>query len=134
MEPGWLRVRRFPLLGLAITSALLWAGRCSLLEAFPYPYCLFLKLTGYPCAFCGGTRAFSTAAQGRIFEALHQSPLGTLAWIGVWALLGWSVYRLARPAAPVPGQAQKRPVRLLVAGALVIAIASWFYRLAMGFK
>ena len=134
MESGWLRVRRFPLLGLAITSALLWVGRCSWLEAFPYPNCLFLKLTGYPCAFCGGTRAFSTAAQGRFLDALQQSPLGAVAWIGVWVILGWSLYRVARPTTPVPGQAQKRPVRLLIAGALVFAIASWVYRLAMGFK
>ncbi len=42
------------------------------------PHCLFKVATGLPCPGCGGLRAFSLLAEGRVCEALWLNPLSVL--------------------------------------------------------
>src|ERR1700687_2983342 len=40
------------------------------------PPCPFFYLTGHPCPFCGGTRAFAYMWQGGVSDAVRLYPLG----------------------------------------------------------
>jgi len=91
--------------------------------------CGFLSLTGWPCLFCGMTRAFLAAGHGAWAEAFRQSPVGALlfpatAAFAVWS--GWRVWRGRTPALRVPAGAW---IALAVA-----LLANWLYRLAAGLK
>ena len=46
-----------------------------------------------PCPFCGGSRAFFSAASGNLIDALHYSFSGVLAtlWLAVMGLLGFAL-------------------------------------------
>jgi hypothetical protein len=62
------------LVALAIVGAVL----SSRLQLF-FPKCTFLRLTGLPCAFCGGTRALRAIAHFDFVGAFWWNPLVTLA-------------------------------------------------------
>ncbi|MEN9339248.1 MAG: hypothetical protein RIQ62_560 [Bacteroidota bacterium] len=45
-------------------------------ETYPYyPTCLFHKISGWDCPFCGGTRCVSALLRAHWFEALGQNAL-----------------------------------------------------------
>ena len=99
----------------------------------PGPGCLFLRLTGWPCPLCGGTRAFRALAHGDWTAALWTSPLAVLLGLalglcGLWhlaALAGWSPpSRL--PAVP---RRWRQPLLWLLLAAI---LANWAYRLGTG--
>lgn len=56
-------------------------------EAAPF-VCTYQARTGRPCVGCGGTHAFDHAARGRLRAAARTNPLGALAGLAVWVLLG----------------------------------------------
>jgi hypothetical protein len=60
----------------------------------PLPVCSFKAITGIPCAFCGGTRAFRALAGFHLREALQFNPLATL---GAFAVLIWFLAWLIAP-------------------------------------
>jgi hypothetical protein len=51
----------------------------------PVPLCLFHRVTGLPCPFCGGTRSFAAMAHGNIGAAAHVYPIGPLMFLAVLA-------------------------------------------------
>jgi hypothetical protein len=113
------------------------AGGALLLAAFvplsvigKFHVCLFLKLTGYPCMFCGMTRAFLLMAHGDLAGAWHISPLGVPLFLLVVAALFWGV------ACLVTGKRLlvRLPWRWVCAGFVVLLLANWIYRLTAGLK
>jgi hypothetical protein len=94
-----------------------------------YP-CIFLGLTGHPCATCGMTHAFVYLAHGHLAQAFRWNPLGALLAAGAWAYAvadlvrvaaGWRLPRLPEPLV--------RRWALAAAGAL---LANWAYLLVHG--
>ena len=129
-----LRLRMPYLVGVVVAAGALLVGRFLRESQVPIPGCTFLRLTNFPCPFCGTTRSFFESAKGAVGEAFAQAPLGVLVYGATWLLLGWCLYRSARPPLPHgPGGETPLP-RLLVYGALALILANWVYRLAMGYK
>jgi hypothetical protein len=57
-----------------------------------FPQCSFKKLTGLPCAFCGGTRSLRAIAHFHFFEAFWLNPLVTIsAFVSVAGAIFWSL-------------------------------------------
>lgn len=123
-----------PLIGAAVCGLALLCGRFLQPDQLPIPRCTFLRVTGYPCPFCGTTRSFFASANGEVVAALREAPLGVLVFAVTWGLLAWCIVKTIRPGSEA-GVPDKTPLsRTLVYGVLVLIIASWIYRLAMGYK
>jgi hypothetical protein len=94
--------------------------------------CPFRALTGYPCPGCGMTRAFSSIAHGELWRAVRYNPLSPLlflALIAVWAGAAATILNWPRVCALV---ARLRPAPLTTNVLLVIVLAWWVARLAIG--
>lgn len=90
------------------------------------PACPFLALTGQPCPFCGGTRAFASMWQGDVVTAVRYHPLGPLLFAGCLVATGVVAALVAS------GRTLRFDVALekwvyLVAGAVVLV--AWLFRL-----
>ena len=92
------------------------------------PPCPFLRLTGHPCPFCGGSRSFAEMWRGHVGRAAQLYPLGpalfvmTLAAIPALAIIiaiGRDL-RVPRPLVAVGG----------VAGVVALAV-SWSLKLTV---
>jgi hypothetical protein len=88
------------------------------------PPCPFYYLTGHPCPFCGGTRAFAYMWQGDISDAVRLYPLSPLLFAG--SLVG--VFGLA--AGMVTGRTWNLGLssmqwRLLIVGVVATVGLSW---------
>jgi hypothetical protein len=106
------------------------------------PPCAFKLLTGWllgrplPCATCGFTHAFSYAAHGRIADAFHEQPAGTLAFFAMLGAMVRAARKLMRGAdgtaagSGEPPRARRHRRRWII-GVTVVAvlIASWAYKL-----
>jgi hypothetical protein len=120
-----------------LTGAMLIASAILPIRGLPGPTCLFLRLTGYPCPFCGSTRTFIAMGHGRWHEAWHQSPLATVLFAGTVGVFLWNIAALATGIIIKPGEAANltTKTRWWLAGALVSALAAnWFYRIVNGLK
>ena len=94
--------------------------------------CPFRALTGYPCPGCGMTRAFSAIAHGELWRAVRYNPLSPLlflALIAVWVGAAATILNWPRARAWV---ASLRPSALMTNVLLVIVLAWWVARLAIG--
>ncbi len=87
--------------------------------------CLFRRITGEPCATCGGTRATIHLAHGEFVEALRLNPFVTFAWFVVPIGSAWLSVRRWRGR---PGVSRSVENRLWIAAGLVLA-ANWVYLL-----
>lgn len=143
----WLRVERPPNRWDSVGAHLpmtLGAGAVLLASAvlppsgLPFgPTCTFLRWTGYPCPFCGSTRAFIAMGHARWFEAWYQSPLAAALFIGVGAIFLWNAVALAGGLVlrtPAPWESAIGNRRWLVTVILVIVAANWLYRIAEGLR
>jgi hypothetical protein len=90
--------------------------------------CGFLWLTGYPCPFCGMTRAFTAMGHGQWGMAARQSPAGAIFYV---ATIGIFVFNLTSLFRPIPIKFKAK--WLLIAGTLVL-LANWVYRLMIGLR
>lgn len=69
---------------------LLFLARAAEAWRLPMPQCTFRMLTGWPCAFCGSTRAAFAAARFEFLAAFRLNPLTCLLGAGVvLAFLAW---------------------------------------------
>jgi hypothetical protein len=56
--------------------------------------CLFYHLTGHPCPFCGGTRAYAAMWHLDLGSAAHFYPLAPLMFPTTFAVVGYSAWSL----------------------------------------
>lgn len=92
------------------------------------PPCPLKQITGIPCVSCGLTRCAAALAQGRLGEALHWHPVGTLGLFLLPVLAVWDGWRAIRGAAypPLP---EKDWARWVVMGALA---GTWLLQASRG--
>jgi hypothetical protein len=96
--------------------------------AFPLP-CIFYHATGWPCLFCGMTRAFLAAGHGMWEDALRQSPIGASLYIAAWVAFVVGAINFAR-SAPAP-RTSSISARFWIACIAALA-ANWIYRVLTG--
>lgn len=119
---------------LVILAALTWgtlvvtALAISRLTGHEVYTCTFRRITGYPCATCGGTRAAERIFRGDLFGAIALNPLATFIVIATPLLLLWWI------AAPPPPLPRKRRVPAWAAVLILVGIvaANWAYVLSRG--
>jgi hypothetical protein len=131
-------VSRASHLALAILSGLaLLASVLLPLDPPDVVTCGFLRLTGYPCPFCGMTRAFTAMGHGEPMTAARESPAGAVFYLATIGVFLVSATRLIRPAKAdelrEPGAVRGWGRIALIAGTLLL-LANWIYRLAMGMR
>ena len=98
----------------------------------PFGACWFLNVTGYPCPFCGMTRAFVAMAHGQWAAAFANSPLAAVLFLCVAAVFAWNAAALItrrriRADAPVSGTK-------LAAALVVLTVMNWVYRICVGLR
>jgi hypothetical protein len=115
---------------LVLLAALAWgtlvvAARLTGHEVYT---CAFRRVTGYPCATCGGTRAAERLFRGDLLGAITLNPLATAVVIATPLLLLWWI------AVPPPPMPRKRRVPVWAAVLMVVAViaANWAYVLSRG--
>jgi hypothetical protein len=119
---------------LVILAALLWgtmvvaALAISRLTGQDVYTCPFRRITGYPCATCGGTRAAERLFRGDLFGAVTLNPLATAIVIATPLLLLWWI------AVPPPKTPRRRRVPAWAAALILIGVvaANWAYVLSRG--
>ncbi|MBU0679008.1 MAG: DUF2752 domain-containing protein [Verrucomicrobia bacterium] len=98
--------------------------------------CTFRRLVGYPCPFCGSSRAFEAAAFGRWAEAWHTHPFATLLFAVVAVFFFVNAFALATGLKITRGKflrPGKTGAQVFWIGVGVALLATWLYRLLMGF-
>ena len=59
------------------------------------PACPFYTLTGHPCPFCGGTRAYAAMWRGGFVAAFRYHPLGPLLFALTFGAAGYALWAAA---------------------------------------
>lgn len=98
--------------------------------------CTFLHLTGYPCPFCGFTRAFWAISAGHWNAAVANSPLSIAVYITVWVLFIWNGAALVSGVVLSRGtwlRWESALCRKAITAVLLLLAANWAYRLGRGF-
>lgn len=95
--------------------------------------CVFLNVSGWPCPFCGITRAYLAAGHGAWAEAFRQSPVGALLFPMVAITVVWSGFCVVRERARATTATPQRLNWLWWGIAILIAI-NWVYRVIAGLK
>ncbi len=129
---AYRKVAGFHLPYVVITAPFLLAARFMPSNLNIIPACLFQRLTGMPCMFCGYTRAFQAIANFRIAQALRANPAALILYalmlaVLIWNLAGLITKRIIRPG---PLLRTGNP-RLVGWGLLAIFLLNWAYRLAL---
>lgn len=89
--------------------------------------CLLRKHTGYPCVFCGSSRAAFFLFQGRFSEAFAVQPLVSLALLlGAFAgSVFYAVLFMKRELLLISFSSREKFIYPLVA--LLLALLNWIY-------
>jgi hypothetical protein len=101
----------------------------------PLKSCTLMKLTGYPCPFCGFTRSFSAIAYADWAFAVQSCPLACLVYVVATIAFVWNVTalllgvrlargRLLRLAPPL--------TRWLIILCGILLLLNWTYRISLG--
>lgn len=97
--------------------------------------CTFLDLTGYPCLFCGGTRAFRAMTQGEWQQAFTNSPFAAALFVFAAVVFLWNLIGL------LSGHQLRFGPRLrfwsgrgktVMVVLMVLLFANWIYRMIRG--
>lgn len=116
-----------------LTGIPLAVARFVPLPAMPLPRCTFHAATGWPCPFCGFTRAFVALAHGEWAGAWRDCPLGLVLFLVALALFVPNAAAMilgvrVRAGRWLPAML-RHPKRLLAIGVLLF-VANWAYRIA----
>jgi hypothetical protein len=99
--------------------------------------CLFFRMTGLACPFCGMTRAAAMAAHGNWGGAIAMSPLGaglfaiTLVVLAASVAALWSGKAAQWLYGTIPSAMSRHRMPVITAAAAAVA-ANWLYRLSAG--
>lgn len=85
---SWKEAARIHGPWIVITAPFLLLARLPL-DRIPFHVCGFRRLTGLPCPFCGATRAFCLAMDGRWLDAARMNPLGSAICLAFILILMW---------------------------------------------
>ncbi len=129
---SYRRVAGFHLPYVVITAPFLLAARFMPSDLNIIPACLFQRLTGMPCMFCGYTRAFQAIARLRFAHALRDNPAALILFAIMLAVLTWNLAGLISKRIIRRGTLLRTGNPKLVGwGLLAIFLLNWMYRLAM---
>lgn len=90
------------------------------------PSCLFKKLTGLPCAFCGGTRSAHALLKGDLASALYFNPLSIVAVALLIILAILLIWEALRGRALTDWQALLGRVRPWMPLTMAILVLLWW--------
>lgn len=120
---------------LAVTGVPLLLAHTVPRHWLPLGDCTFEWLTGYPCPFCGVTRAFWMMASGAWRAAWVFCPLGALVYLAAWVVFLWNAAGLLSGRVLIPQVVFSwvvRHRRLTGAIVLLVLLINWVYRLVAG--
>jgi hypothetical protein len=113
------------------------------LHLLPLLPCTLLRITGYPCPFCGFTRSFWALSAGDWNFALYNYPLaallyGIIALVFVWNA-GALIFGVKITRGFAPGFRRLKgfsclKIRWIMGFISVLFLINWIYRLSMGLK
>ena len=101
-------------------------------DDLPLIPCTFLKLTGYPCPFCGLTRSFWAMAHGSWGAAATRAPLACLIYGATALLFAWHTAGLLTGLRIRSGFFRFSGSRLVIWLMVVTVLLNWAYRLSLG--
>jgi hypothetical protein len=105
------------------------------LKLVPMLPCSFLRLTNYPCPFCGFTRSFWAISNGEWAFALNNYPLVGLLYLIVVLVFIWNMAGLISGKILIRGRALRmnpNRMRLLLVSGIILFMLNWVYRLSAG--
>ncbi|MBN2055083.1 DUF2752 domain-containing protein [bacterium] len=144
MRGRYLVIRRLPY-GEVVATHLIWFTGALMVVLVPLMLrltgrdlvpCTMLRWTGYPCPFCGFTRALGDIMTGQGGAAWRDCPLAWPLFIAAVVLTIWHGCALVsgrQLVTPSFARLTARRARLLIAAAAVALLLNWVYRLLMGF-
>ena len=101
----------------------------------PFRVCTFARLTGYPCAFCGYSRSAMAFMEGEWRYAIWNCPLSIVVFAAIVVLMAWNLTGLLMGRIIERGRwlrPGKKMTRILWIIGVMLILANWCYRLAMG--
>jgi hypothetical protein len=107
------------------------------LDKYPLGFCVFKKITGFPCPTCGFTRAFCSFASGNWAEGVYLCPFALIVFILVALACVYNAVVITLPLFGLRNKpeflrlSQKKMIWMAVVLFLLI-MANWIYRLVMG--
>jgi len=122
------------------SGGILLAARFFPIDRFPLGFCVFLRLTGFPCPTCGFTRAFCDFANGNWTEGIYLCPFALVVFVLVALVF---LYNAVVIAASLFGlrilsgkimQLSSEKMAFLAVVFFLLLIANWIYRLIIGFR
>ena len=108
------------------------------IDRFPLGFCVFKKITGFPCPTCGFTRAFCDFANGNWAAGFYLCPFALILFIITIAVLVYNAVVLVAGLFGVRVQLGKlfrlsaRKTVVLAVCFLLLLMANWIYRLFLG--
>lgn len=122
---------------LALAGAALAGPALASLTPFRVLNCMFLRITGYPCPTCGGTRAFIDCLAGDWTAAFREYPMAVPLFFAAWLVFFWNLAALVsrRSVCVLAHRPFKAMAFKWAAGAgAVLLLGTWIYRLVAGLK
>jgi hypothetical protein len=116
-------------LSVSLGSLALAAGWFAL--RFPWPHCIFLSVTGHPCATCGATRSAIAFFHADFWSAWQWNPLVFLflSGLSIFDAYAFAVLVTRAPRLRIVQftSAQKIVLRLI---AVILLLSNWIYLLS----
>jgi hypothetical protein len=106
------------------------------LKLLPMIPCTLLRFTGYPCPFCGFTRAFWAISNGAWSDALLGYPLAGLLYVLIVFVFIWNTAGLLGGIIIARGtmlRFEPRQTGWIIGLFFMLFLINWAYRLSMGF-
>ena len=121
----------YELIWLSVSLGSLVLAATWLAVGLPWPRCLFLTLTGYPCITCGMTRSAIQFFHGHFLAALQWNPLVFVALCGLSIFDAYAFVVLITRAPRLRilqfTPAEKTFLRVF---AVVLLLSNWIYLLS----
>lgn len=121
----------------AVTGIPILASYILPLDSLPSIPCTFLRLTGYPCPFCGFTRSFWALSEGNWSYAIMNTPLSIvlyLLFIGIFIVNIMALIKGIRVSRGDFLRFNRRKTKWVLTVIFLLVLMNWIYRLSLGLK